>query len=161
MQKSFTLDVPDLNSSLTGIAGVHFVAAELAVRGIIAAVTSRNAQGIDLIASKPDGSKSVSIQVKTSKKCKMDWMLNKKAESLASPNFYYVFVDLKFGKEKPEFYVVPSRIVARFARDAHRRWLRMPGQNGRKHADGNMRSFWFYDAKAAARHLNAWNLLRL
>lgn len=159
--KNTLRDGVDLNSSLTGIAGVHFVAAELAVKGIISAVTSRNAQGIDIIASRPDGSKSISIQVKTSKKCEMHWMLNKKAEDLTARNFFYVFVDLKFGTEKPAFYVVPSAKVARLAKEAHRKWLRMPGRDGRKHADGNMRGFWFDDEKAAARHCNRWDLLGL
>lgn len=53
-------------SSLIGIAGAHFVAAELSQRGYIATVTSRNTEGIDVLASSPDGSKTVSIQVKTS-----------------------------------------------------------------------------------------------
>ncbi len=54
------------NKSLIGIAGAHFVAGELFQQGYIATLTSRNTEGIDVLASSSDGSKTVSIQVKTS-----------------------------------------------------------------------------------------------
>jgi hypothetical protein len=45
------------NKSLTGIAGAHFVAGELCQLGYIATLTSRNTEGIDILASNFDGSK--------------------------------------------------------------------------------------------------------
>ena len=88
-------------------------------------------------------------------------MLSPKAEHLASRDFFYVFVDLKRGSEKPDFYVVPSRVVAKFARTAHRAWMRAPGRNGRRHKDGGIRSFWIDDDAKAKRYLNNWSTLPL
>ena len=51
----------------SGIAGEFYVAAELTKRGYVASLTSKNTKAIDLLASNEDGSKVVSIQVKTSK----------------------------------------------------------------------------------------------
>ena len=38
--------------------------------------------------------------------------MNKAQENLYSDNFFYVFVDLKHGDLKPDFYVAPSKTVA-------------------------------------------------
>src|SRR5580704_1943785 len=102
------------SKALTGIAGAYFVAAELSQRGYIATMTSRNTEGIDLLVSNLDGSRIVSIQVKTSgakqrKRFSRSWMLAKKHEDIFSINLFYVFVDLKEEDKKPDFYVVPSK----------------------------------------------------
>jgi hypothetical protein len=55
-----------MSRSLVVIAGAHFVAVELSQRGFVATLTSRNTEGIDVLASSTDGLKTVSIQVKTS-----------------------------------------------------------------------------------------------
>ena len=60
-------DLSHLEPTLVGVAGEYFVAAELSLRGCLASVTLRNSRGIDIIASSADASKSVSIQVKTTK----------------------------------------------------------------------------------------------
>ncbi len=84
----------ELENSLVGVAGEYYVAAELSVRGFLAAVTLRNSRGIDIIASNSDASRSVSIQVKTSSDCNPKWILNKKAESYMGGDHFYVFVAL-------------------------------------------------------------------
>lgn len=56
--------IANLESTLIGVAGEYYVAAELTMRGHIATITLRNSGGIDIIASNSDASKSVSIQVK-------------------------------------------------------------------------------------------------
>ncbi len=65
-----------MSRSLVGIVGAHFVAAELSQRGIVATVTSRNTEGIDVLA------------------------LQKKHENIYSDNLFYIFVDLKPTNEK-------------------------------------------------------------
>jgi hypothetical protein len=153
------------SKSLIGIAGAHFVAAELCQRGIIATVTSRNTEGIDILASNQQGSKSVSIQVKTSgpelrKSYSRSWILNNKAEKNFSDNLFYVFVDLKLGNEKPDCYVVPSKEVANYVTKSHSEWLKTPGRNGKKHNDNNMRLFEI-DDKQIPLYLNRWDNLTL
>ena len=75
-------ELSELEPTLVGVSGEYFVAAELSIRGYLASVTLRNSRGIDIIASNSNASRSVSIQVKTSKKGSPRWILTKKADSL-------------------------------------------------------------------------------
>jgi hypothetical protein len=54
------------STALIGISGVHYVAAELSRRGMIALPTIRNTAAYDLVVVTPDGTKHANIQVKTS-----------------------------------------------------------------------------------------------
>ena len=96
---------------ITGMQGVYLVAAELSKRGLIATLTSRNAPGVDIIASTQNLKKLFNIQVKTNSKNASFWLLNKDAKDIHSPNFVYVFVNLR--EEGADFYIVPSKKVSR------------------------------------------------
>ena len=156
------------NKALIGIAGSHFVAAELSQRGYIATMTSRNTEAVDILASSPDGSKSVTIQVKTTTGAPMKehpkriigWLLNEKHEGVQSDNLFYVFVYLKPVNEKPEFYIVPSMVVASHIKARHKEWLGKPGRNGRKHNENSMRVFDMDDGELSG-YLNRWDVLGL
>jgi len=52
--------------ALIGIAGVHFVVADLSRRGMVALPTVRNTAGYDIVVLNPEGTKHATIQVKTS-----------------------------------------------------------------------------------------------
>ena len=52
--------------ALIGIAGVHFIVAELSRRGMVALPTVRNTAGYDIIVSNAQGTKFANIQVKSS-----------------------------------------------------------------------------------------------
>jgi hypothetical protein len=154
------------SNALTGIAGAYFVAAELSQRGYIATVTSRNTEGIDVLASALDGSKTVSIQVKTSAahvraRFSRSWILAKKHEDIFSANLFYVFVDLQEGNQKPDFYVVTSKTVADYIRTAHRDWLKGKTKTGKMRKDSEMRIYEIWDDGDAKKSLNAWGLLGL
>jgi len=56
--------------------------------------------------------KSWAIQVKTNRKAAKFWLLNKSYKSEFSDQLVYVFVNLR-GEQRPEYYVVPSRVVAK------------------------------------------------
>jgi hypothetical protein len=156
------------NKALVGIAGSHFVAAELSQRGYIATVTSRNTKGIDVLASSFDGSKSVSVQVKTTTgppmkehpKRIIGWILNKKDESNYSDNLFYVLVYLKSPKDRPEYYIIPSRIVASYISARYQQLLQEPGRNGRKRAETDIRIFDMNDDELS-KYLNNWEGLGL
>ena len=85
--------MPDKSRALVGIAGVYFTAAELTQQKYIAIVTSRNTEGIDILASNLKGSKMVSIQVKTSgaeqriRGCDRSWHFTEKY--LVSPKLFW------------------------------------------------------------------------
>lgn len=95
-------------TSISGAAGVYFVAGELSRRGYIALTTTRNTKGIDLIVSNIDFSRTAYLQVKTNSR-KYDFWIVGKPEF--RDNLFYVFVNLMGNQEKPEYYVVPSRDV--------------------------------------------------
>ena len=153
-------------SALVGISGVYYVAADLSQLGYIATVTSRNAQGVDIFVSSSDGLKSVSIQVKTSgaeqrKRFTRSWRMDKKHENLYSDSFFYVFVDLHEGNSKPDYYVVPSKVVAEYVRTSHAKWLQTPSKSGKIHEDHPHRLYEIYDDKIAEKYKDAWHLLGL
>ncbi len=148
-----------LNNMLAGVSGEYFVAAELSKRGYIASITLRNTKGIDILCSNSDSSKTIGIQVKTNNGSKRNWILNKKAENYFADHLYYVFVNLNNNNNNkhPEFFIVPSKDVAKFCKKLHKKWLDTPGKKGQKHKDTPIRSF--NDNEEF--YLNRWDLLNL
>ncbi|MCX6757685.1 MAG: aspartate ammonia-lyase [Candidatus Nomurabacteria bacterium] len=144
------------NSVLTGVSGEYFVAAELSRLGYIASITLRNTKGVDILCSNSEATKTVSIQVKTASNIKSTWILGDKSEKDYSPNLFYVFVSLH-DNLPPEYYIVPSKIVADFTTKSHRDWLSSLSKTGKKHKDSNMRKFIDLEKK----YLNKWSILGL
>jgi hypothetical protein len=140
---------------LAGVAGEYYVAAELSKRGYIASITLRNSKGVDVLCSNANATKSVGIQVKTCSGKATEWILNQKAEDYFANNLFYVFVSLNHNQAPPNFHIVPSKVVAVFAKECHARWLATPGRNGLKHKDGTMRKFIDREKK----YQNRWDLL--
>ncbi len=103
------------SGSQAGIAGEYLVAGELCRRGCIASLTLRNTKGVDILAASADASKSVAIQVKTNQGDHPRWPLGKNAEAHCANGFFYVLVNLHHGGH-PTYHVVPSHVVAQFAR---------------------------------------------
>jgi len=146
-----------LESTLVGVAGEYLVAGELSLRGYIASITLRNSRGIDIIASNPDGTKSVSIQVKTNSKGESKWVLNQKSETFYSENHYYILVALKAIGERPKYYIVPSKIAAEYISTTHSEWLMGKKSDGSPRKDSAIRNFRDPEDK----YLEAWNLINI
>jgi len=146
------------DSILTGVAGEYFVAAELTKRGYIASITLRNTRGIDILVSNRDATKSVGIQVKSTRYSNTRaWILNKKSENYYTNNLFYVFVNLKEGNQRPDFFIVPSKIVAEYITKSHKKWLKKPNRSGGKHKDSSMRKF----SDKEENYLECWEILDL
>lgn len=135
----------------------YYVAAELSVRGYVASITLRNSRGIDILASNADATRTVSIQVKTSKGGQPRWILGKKSESFASRDHFYTFVILHLIGIRPEFYIVPSEVVASTVSTDHATWLKGTKKDGSARKDSNMRIF----RDDVGQFKEAWNLLGL
>jgi len=146
-----------LSSVLSGVAGEYYVAAELTARGYIASITLRNTKGVDILCSNEDASKSVAIQVKTNRRSTRDWVLNQKSEDYYADNLFYVFVNLNEGVKAPDYFIVPSTEVAKFAKESHASWLSTPGRNGQAHNTTTMRKF----SDKEEYYLDRWDLLGL
>ena len=74
-----------LSGVQVGVAGDIWLP-ELSRRGYVASLTLRNTRGIDILASNLDATKSVGIQVKTSRGAKPKWIMSKKAEADVAEN---------------------------------------------------------------------------
>lgn len=113
-----------VSSQLTGIAGVHFVAAYLSFLGFHAVPTTRNVRGPDLLVSSLDGFKSLTLQVKTTmwasrtrgrgdlkKAHHLEWDVGWASARLNHPNLWFAFVDLKGFEELPDTFIILSKVV--------------------------------------------------
>lgn len=98
-------------SQLTGMTGVYLVASQLSRRGFIVSPTSRSAQGVDLLASTPNGKRTLAIEVKSNARTFNFWLLGKRAKETAYKDLFYVLVNIREGSE--EYFVVPSKVVAK------------------------------------------------
>ena len=143
-------------SILAGVAGEYLVAGELSRRGWIASITLRNTRGVDVLVSNSELTRSVGIQVKTTQGSAPKWLINEKAEQLAEPHVFYVFVRLD-GLRQPKYHIVPSTDLAEYTRRSHERWLATPGLGGRPHRDNPNLNF----EDADQRYLDRWDLLGL
>lgn len=148
---------PKLSAVLCGVAGEYYVAAELSAQGYTASITLRNTRGIDIVCSNVDASKSIAIQVKTRRQRARIWMLNQKAEDYYADNLFYVFVTLNDFLAPPEYFIVPSKVVAKYTKTTHKNWLNTPGKSGLIHKDNPVRNFQDREEK----YLSRWDLLGL
>jgi hypothetical protein len=116
-----------MNASLTGAAGVYFVAARLNAMGLQCATTFGNVPNVDILVSSISGSALLSLQVKTTmyglrKKGRGDkkkpdhyeWDIGWKSARLDAPDLFFALVDLKEFVELPDVFIVPSQVIAAY-----------------------------------------------
>ena len=116
--------------------GVYYIATELCRHGIISTVTSRNTEKIDILASNIDGTKAVTIQVKTRQggnDIPVTSYSNEpntfeegtkliKEKIKPSPNKFYAFVSIN--KENIiTYYIEPSKAVLNDVLDLRKEYL--------------------------------------
>lgn len=99
---------------LTGMTGVYLVAARLSSLGFIVSPTSRSAYGADLLVTDAKCKRSYAVQVKTNSVNFRYWLLSRRAKEMHSRNLIYALVNLR--GDQPEYFLVPSLIVARHVR---------------------------------------------
>lgn len=98
---------------MTGMLGVYLTAVELVKRGFIVSPTSRSAMGADLLVTDQLCQNAWSVQVKTNASTANFWLVSAKTKDLRSPSHVYVFVNVPKNVQRlPQFYVVPSEVVA-------------------------------------------------
>ncbi len=144
-----------LSKELTGVAGEYFVAGELSKRGYLASITLRNSESIDIHASCIENDKIFAIQVKTNQNSSRKWPVGQKAEKLKSNKLFYIFVSLNKLNERPNYFIVPSKAVAKFVTNSHKKWLESLGKDGKLHRDNSIRQFSDKDGI----FLERWDLL--
>lgn len=112
------------HSQLTGVAGVHYVAAQLSYQGFHAVPTTRNVKGPDILVSTEEGSKLVALQVKTTGWAMRtrgrgddkvphhyEWDIGWGSAREKSSRLFFALVDLREFESLPDVFVVPSRVI--------------------------------------------------
>jgi hypothetical protein len=108
---------PTIDKALIGAAGVHFVASELSMRGLIALPTVRNTAGIDIVVVNKAGTWHANLQVKTSRSKVSFWPINKSCDTWQGPSNYYVFVRYLKDEARFEVFLESSERVAKQVAD--------------------------------------------
>ena len=139
---------------------MHYVTAELSLRGLIALPTIRNVAGYDIIAATTDGKEHANIQVKTSHKRVNFWRMPPSPDICAGPNDYYVLVRWVAREKKFEAFM----LMGKEAKAEVERIERIQGKrvtNGSRkrvlpsiHVGGK----WEKQSSAWKRHWEEWHL---
>jgi len=147
-------------NNITGVAGEYFVAAELSRRGWIAAMTIKNTPNIDVMATTPDGKRTLNIQVKTrSIGNRQGWIMSKGIEKIMpGNNFYIAFVDLVGHGEKPDYFLIPKNVFARWSAKRHKEWFSSPGRSGHIRVDNPIRTFDKPTFEIFEKYHNNWDI---
>lgn len=124
-----------------GISGEFYIAHLLAKNGFKVNVSLGRTEGFDLFVQNPNGINLV-VSVKTTYSNKSKFILmNEKAETLIDESLFYAFVRLNAPDGIPEFWIVPSTVVAPVIKEAYKIWLETPAKNGSVHNETSMRGF--------------------
>jgi len=117
-------------NNLVGTAGEYYVCAELCKRGYLALMTPKNNPLFDVVVSNSDGSKTVSIQVKTrSIHNKQGWKLGKDiTEKKNNPNLFVILVNLE--EDYPEFYIYEYDELADIVERNYQKYISTPKRDG-------------------------------
>ena len=146
---------------MTGCAGEYSVCAELCRKGLLALITPKNNPLFDVVATNPEGSDSVAIQVKTkSIKNKQGWKLGKDIETpQGNADLFVVLVDLR-PDGRTDFYVYQYDILAKRIRELYAEYMRTPKRDGGLRKDVGFR--WFdlkFFTEDDKNRKNKWDLI--
>ena len=129
--------MPKISTTHISLAGEFAVLSQLALRGYDANLTLSNTKGVDILVSNPHSGAMFRLEVKTNYNYgtkggsktlfgdyKIAWQMSEKHESWDEENLFYCFVLMMDEAKDLEFYIIPSKIVARYVRDEHQWWLK-------------------------------------
>jgi len=61
--------------------------------------------------------------------------MSKSNEKMIANDLFYVFVTLKSEYDRPDFYVLPSKLVAKYIKKTHERWTTLPPKRRTKNLE--------------------------
>ena len=137
--------MPEKTNSLTGVAGEHYVCAELAKQGYIALLTPKNNPLFDVVVTNQQGTHSVSLQVKTkASDNKQGWKLGKEMETKhGNTELFVILVDLQ-PNGAPDFYIYQHDVLSDRIAKQYRDYLSKPKRDGKPRKDVDFR---WYDTR--------------
>lgn len=131
----------EISSNNIGISGEFYIAHILAKKGFKVNVSLGRTEGFDLFVQNPLGT-NITISVKsTLSSKKKNILMNEKAETFIGEYLYYAFVRLNAPDGVPDFWIVPSKVVAEVIKESHLIWLKETTKNGEPHKDNPNRGF--------------------
>jgi len=127
----------------------------LALEEYDASLTLGHTKGGDILVSHPGNRKMFKLGVKTKYRTspkeqnnskvhgivKGGWIMDEKHERMIDPSLFYCFVIISEAKTAFQFYIVPSRVVARYLKEEHTLWLKEKRKEGKRVKDTRMRVF--------------------
>jgi len=142
----------------TGIAGEHFVAAEISKRGAIATITLKNVPNIDVLASSVDGKRTVNIQVKTGRRTTGGFIVGHNPMKTLGKRFFYIFVFLKDVGES-ECWIIPQAVVAKTVELNYQKWIK--GRPAKSKKAPRTLQWKHLKSKRFQKYYNNWKILGL
>jgi hypothetical protein len=127
-----------ISKNSASLAGEFAVLSRLALCGYDANMTLGHTKNVDILVSNPNTNRLYQLEVKTSLTSKKrpsiskvhgrfwyGWMMSQKHESISRPELWYCFVSIDLGSNKIRYFIVPSKVVAKYVRAEHRWWLKL------------------------------------
>jgi len=151
----------NVSKNMIGIAGEYYVCAELCRNNILALVTPKNNPLFDIVATDPQGKRTVSIQVKTmSLQNEQGWKLGVDiCTKRGNPNLFVVLVNMKDDGTN-DYYVYEYDALSHRISDLYAQYMTTPKRDGTQRKDVGFRWFdhrFFTDEDHA--RLNRWEIL--
>jgi len=150
-----------IKNNMIGNAGEYYVCAELCKRNILALITPKNNPIFDIIASDPEGKRSIQIQVKTmSITNKQGWKLGvNMTKKRNNPKLFVVLVNMH--NDKPnDYYVYKYDDLAQRINEVYNEYISEKKKDGTSKKELKFRFFDFrYFRKKDYNRLNNWSIL--
>ncbi len=125
-----------------GVAGEFYMAHILAKHNFKVNMSLGRTAGFDLFVQNPQG-ENLTVSVKTTYSNESKFLImNKKAETLIDKSLFYAFVRLNMPDGVPEFWIVPSTIVAPVIKREHEIHMKKTYKSGKPHKESPMRNFY-------------------
>jgi hypothetical protein len=117
--------------NLIGAAGEYYVCAELCRQGLLAVLTPKNNPLFDVVATSSDGSKSVTIQVKTrSIGNKLGWKLGIDMTDPDKSKGQFVALVNLHADTLPDFYIYTRKELASKVSAVYAKYIATPKRDG-------------------------------
>ncbi len=146
-------------NNLVGTAGEYYVCAEICRLGYLALLTPKNNPLFDVVVTAPNGTKSVSIQVKTrSDHNKQGWKLGTDITAAQAPAGIFVVLVNLATSGAPEFYIYEYSVLSRRVSDVYAAYMAKPKKDGKPRKEVGFR--WFDEVSLVPddrRRKNNWN----
>jgi hypothetical protein len=111
-------------------AGEFYIAQILSLNDFTTTITYGRAEKYDILTVDKKGN-TFKLQVKTTMYGDDWWMVNKKTTK-SEKKLFYAFVQFHHLKKQPEFWLVPSKLVASFVKRHYKKKLATPKRDGTK-----------------------------